>query len=81
MDCPFCGSQMKTGIIAAPSEHGVFWMPEDCTLHTFLLTKKNIEDAGGRVLGGVTKFGFYTTTPPSAFFCKKCKVYLVQEVQ
>lgn len=77
MVCPYCHSPMEEGSIMSLSGGAIYWLPITSSLPAFL-SKRTVEQAGGNLLGDVTKIGFFAIHPPKAYFCIKCHTWLIQ---
>ncbi len=74
--CPYCGGPMTEGCLYAPDGHGIYWCPREERPSGWVLTTKNVHEAGGFVLGEATKIGFFAKNQPVSYVCKHCGVII-----
>ena len=74
--CPYCGKPLEPGRIYAIKSTVPFWLPQGAQLEEFILSGKAINNAKGRVIGKVSKIGFYQKKCVLTGFCERCNVLI-----
>ena len=79
MMCPYCGKEMNRGQLHGLSQKAVFWLP-DGVLPSDVgwASERNIQSLKGRVLGKVTKIGFFPQKSPDTFLCPDCNILITK---
>lgn len=81
MKCPFCGEEMVLGHIRPIGGRAPVWLPGDLEvtdLRPRPFTVKNVERAGGRVIGKAINFAVLYTSLADSLLCKKCNLLITQ---
>ncbi len=86
MKCPFCGEEMVLGHIQPVGGRVPVWLPGSLTvtdLRPHFFTVKNVERAGGCVIGRAISFGVLyrasdKASRPDSMWCKKCDVLITK---
>lgn len=81
MQCPFCGEEMVSGHIRPIGGRAPVWLPGDLDvtdLRPRPFTVKNVERAGGRVIGKAINFAVLYTSLADSLLCKKCNLLITK---
>ncbi len=74
--CPYCGEYMVTGRIYAGGSRLAFWLSDGAIFTKWFVTRRNIEECSGIMLGESTKFGELAKERSKTYRCAKCNVLI-----